>query len=63
MKGSQNLKVIVDRLFQKDKLYNLCVRSVAEKQNKTDALNKDIKALEEEYTKLKINCNIILLIY
>ena len=54
--GISNLKVIVDKILNKDKDYNNTVSKVTEKEYYIDSLKTDIKNLEEEYKKLRNNC-------
>ena len=50
---------MVDKILSKDKNYNANISKVTEKEIKIEILRKDISALEEEYQKLKNNCNLI----
>ncbi len=48
---------MVEKILSKDKNYNSHVSKVTEKEIKIEILRKDINALDEEYQKLKNNCN------
>lgn len=56
LKGSSNLKTIVDKIMSKDKNYNMYIAKVTEKENKMEIVKKDIKSLEDQYQKLKNDC-------
>jgi len=43
--------------MSKDKNYNMHVAKVNEKENRMEIVKKDIKALEEQYQKLRNDCN------
>jgi hypothetical protein len=52
------LRIIVDKILNKDKDYNQCVTTVTEKEALINKLKKEIKVLEEEYKKFKSNCKL-----
>lgn len=57
-----NLKIIVDKILNKDKEYNQTISKITEKESAIDKLKADISTLENEYRELKSNCKFILLI-
>lgn len=55
------MKIIVDKILNKDKDYNRCVTSVTEKSELISSLKEDIKKLELEYRNLHASCKFLLL--
>jgi len=55
------LKIIVDKILNKDKEYNQCVTRVTEKEANIDQLKQEIKELELEYLNQRSNRNFYLL--
>ena len=54
------MKVIVDKILNKDKDYNSSVLKITEKEDVIDRLKEEIKGLEEKYKELKNNCKLII---
>ena len=57
------MRIIVDKILNKDKDYNQCVTTVTEKEALINKLKNEIKVLEEEYKKFKSNCKLKLFQY
>lgn len=58
--GITSMKVIVDKILNKDKDYNSSVLKITEKEDVIDRLKEEIKGLEEKYKELKNNCKLII---
>jgi hypothetical protein len=54
---------MVDKILSKDKNYNSHVSKVTEKEIKIEILRKDISSLEDEFQRLKNDCNEINISY
>jgi hypothetical protein len=48
---------MVDKILSKDKNYNSHVSKVTEKEIRIEILRKDISSLEDEFQRLKNDCN------
>jgi len=59
--GITNMKIIVDKILNKDKDYNCSVLKISEKEEVIDKLNEEIKSLEEKYKSLKNNCKLVVI--
>ena len=51
--GTSNLRIIVDKILNKDKIYNLCVQTVSEKEKERLQLKGELAELEKQYIELK----------
>ena len=51
--GTSNLRIIVDKILNKDKIYNLCVQNVSEKEKERLQLKGELAELEKQYIELK----------
>ena len=51
--GTNNLKSMVDKILLKEKKYNYTIKKINEKEEQKKILTKEIKELQEKFTKLK----------
>ena len=51
--GTNNLKVMIDKILYKDKKYNYTIKQINEKEEQKKILKKEIDELQEKFNKLK----------
>ena len=51
--GTNNLKVMIDKILYKDKKYNYTIKQINEQEKKKKILSKEIDELQEKFNKLK----------
>ena len=51
--GTNNLKVMVDKILYKDKKYNYTIKQINEQEEQKKILSKEIDELQEKFNKLK----------
>ena len=51
--GTNNLKVMIDKILYKDKKYNYTIKQINEQEEEKKILNKEIDELQEKFNKLK----------
>lgn len=56
--GVSNIKQVVDRVYTKDKDYNLCVAKVNSRENQIKTLKQRIESLENNFKDLKSSASI-----
>ena len=51
--GTNNLKVMIDKILYKDKKYNYTIKQINEQEEQKKILTKEIEELQEKFNKLK----------
>ena len=51
--GTNNLKIMIDKILYKDKKYNYTIKQINEKEEQKKILTKEIDELQEKFNKLK----------
>ena len=51
--GTNNLKIMIDKILDKDKKYNYTIKQINEKEEQKKILTKEIDELQEKFNKLK----------